>query len=392
MENLKKTKNSLYSWFWKLFLNNQAVTMLVIFLLCLLTLLVFTKVSYLFEPFFQFVGIVGAPVVFAGILYYLLNPVVNYFEKRGVSRTWSISLIFLLIVTLLVWGIIILIPAAQEQIKSFMDMWPTYWATIQDKGNELLDHPLLKQYAPQIEKVTTDFTDSFGNLVKNLSKNTFEGIGNVIGVMTTVFLTVATGPIILFYLLKDGHNMGAYIKKFLPTNAKEPVMNVLSDMNKQVSQYIRGQLTVAFIVGLMFVIGFKIIGLEYAVTLGVLAGFLNLVPYLGSFLAMIPAVVLAIVAGPAMILKVIILFSLEQFIEGRFVSPLILGSQLSVHPVTIIFVLLTSGKLFGVVGVILGVPGYAAIKVLITHIFQWYVARSNLYDEQDKKQLTETDL
>ena len=170
---------------------------------------------------------------------------------------------------------------------------------------------------------------------------------------------------------------------------RKPTLRVLTEMNQQVSSYIRGQLTVAFAVAVMFMIGFSIIGLEYSITLGIVAGVLNLIPYLGSFLAMIPAIFLGIVGGPVLLLKVIIVFVIEQTLEGRFVSPLVLGSQLSIHPITILFVLLTSGKLFGLVGVILGIPVYAAAKVIITNVFQWYKQVSGLYElpveEEQKK-------
>ena len=384
---MEKFKRPTPSWFWKLFLNSKTVTGLVILILVLIAIFLFNKVSYLFTPIIQFIGIIGAPLVFAGILYYLLEPVVNWTEKKGLSRVWSISLIFVAIIALIVWGVVILIPMLQEQIISFSNNWPGYWRTIQNKGSDILQHPLLAQYADQIEKVSKNLFDSFGSMVKDFSKNTVSGIGSLIGVMTTVFLTIATGPIILFYLLKDGKELSQYIEKFLPSKSKKPIMNVLTDINEKVSSYIRGQLFVAFVVAILFIIGFKIVGLEYGVTLGILAGFLNLIPYLGSFLAMSPAIILAIVAGPMMIVNVLIVFSVEQFIEGRFVSPLILGNQLEIHPVTIIFVLLTSGKLFGVAGVILGVPGYAALKVIATHIFDWYVERSNLYDAEDKARL-----
>jgi predicted PurR-regulated permease PerM len=129
-------------------------------------------------------------------------------------------------------------------------------------------------------------------------------------------------------------------------------------------------------------IGFSIIGLDYAITLGIAAGFLNLIPYLGSFLALVPAVFLGIVGGPVLLVKVLVVFVIEQTIEGRVISPLVLGSQLSVHPVTILLVLLTSGKLFGLVGVILGIPAYAAIKVVIANVFEWYKRISNLYEEE----------
>src|SRR5699024_1134299 len=108
-------------------------------------------------------------------------------------------------------------------------------------------------------------------------------------------------------------------------------------------------------------------------------GLLNLVPYLGSFMAMIPIVIVAIVASPFMLVKVLIVFAIEQLLEGRLIQPLILGSNLKIHPVTIIIVLLTAGKLFGVPGVILGIPAYAVLKVIFQHIFAWYQDYSGLY-------------
>ena len=97
---------------------------------------------------------------------------------------------------------------------------------------------------------------------------------------------------------------------------------------------------------------------------------------------MVPAVFLGIVGGPVLLVKVLVVFVIEQTIEGRLISPLVLGNELSIHPVTILLVLLTSGKLFGLVGVILGIPVYAAAKVIITHIFEWYTTVSILYEEE----------
>ena len=176
--------------------------------------------------------------------------------------------------------------------------------------------------------------------------------------------------------------MNKHITQYLPTKWRVPIGTVLSDVNSQLSNYVRGQVTVAVIVAFMFSILFSIIGLNYSVTLGVMAGFLNLIPYLGSFLAMIPAVILGLIAGPFMLLKVLIVFMIEQTIEGRFVTPLIIGSSLNIHPITILFVLLAAGQMYGVLGVLLGIPIYASIKVLVKAIFEWYKGNSALYYEE----------
>lgn len=379
---MEKEKKRL-SWFWKWFLNNQFVTALLIILLILLILNAFTKVSYLFEPVAQFVGVVGLPIVLAGVFYYLMNPAVDYLEKKGLKRIYSIILLFLLVIGLITWGVVVIVPKIREQTASFIDNFPNYLDVIDQKANEILNDPMFGTFKDQFDsygdKITTWLTD----FIRNISSSTISSIGKIVGAVASTLVAIFTMPFILFYLLKDGRNLAPYFVKFLPNKVRKPTLKVLREMNDQVSSYIRGQLTVAFAVSIMFIIGFSIIGLDYSVTLGVAAGFLNLIPYLGSFLAMVPAVFLGIVAGPIMLIKVLVVFVIEQTIEGRLISPLVLGNELSVHPVTILLVLLTSGKLFGVVGVILGIPVYAAAKVLITHLFEWYKDVSQYYHEED---------
>lgn len=376
----KNKRNFFYRWF----LNNKIVTSLLIVLLILLIVLVFTKVSHIFKPIGEFLGIVGVPILIAGLLYYLLNPIVNFMEKKGIKRVLGISILFVVVIGLFTWGIVIVVPKIDSQIKSFVTEWPSYWKTIESKINEFLSTPLLHKFSEPIEKYLNDLFSSISTLAKSLSKTTFKGLGSFVGVVANAVMTVIIVPFVLFYLLKDGKKLVPYTMKAVPTKMRQPTLNVLSDINKQLSSYVRGQVTVAIAVGIMFTIGFSIIRLEYAVTLGILAGVLNLIPYIGSALAMIPAVILAMVSGPKMLIAVIIVFIIEQTIEGRVVSPLVLGSQLDIHPLTIIFVLLTAGKLFGVLGVILGVPGYAAIKVVVLHVFEWYKDVSGLYDEPEE--------
>lgn len=381
----KNKKSRPISWFWRWFLNNQVVTSLLVVLLVLLIVFLFTKVSYLFEPIWQFLAIVGLPIILAGILYYLMNPVVDYLEKQRIPRIYSIIGLFVLVVALIVWGSVVIIPKIQEQTVSFVGNFPKYVDTIDNKLTEILRDPLFNQFRDQLESSGEKFVSSAGDMLQDISKSTVQSLGSFVGAVATVLVAVLTMPFILFYLLKDGKQLAPYFVKFLPTRMRKPTLKVLAEMNDQVSSYIRGQLTVAFAVAIMFMIGFAIIGLDYAVTLGIVAGFLNLIPYLGSFLAMIPAVFLAIVAGPVMLVKVLIVFALEQTIEGRLISPLVLGNQLAIHPVTILLVLLTSGKLFGIIGVILGIPVYAAAKVIISHVFEWYTTISSLYEEKNNE-------
>lgn len=375
--------HSRISWFWRWFLNNQMTAVLLNILLFLLVVFTFTKVSYLFEPVWQFLAVVGLPIIMAGILYYLMNPLVDRLEKKGVKRVYSIFGLFIVVMALIVWGIVVIIPSVQSQTMSFINHLPGYIDTIQEEGVKFFNDPTFNKLTSEFQSSGQKMLENLTDLVKNLSTVTIKNIGSFFGTLATIVISLITMPFILFYLLRDGKNLGPYFVKFLPTKLRQPTLKVLSEANDQIASYIRGQLTVAFAVAVMFVVGFSVIGLDYAVTLGVIAGFLNLIPYLGSFLAMIPAIILGIVGGPLLLVKVLIVFVIEQTIEGRFISPLVLGSQLAVHPITILFVLLTSGKLFGLVGVVLGIPTYAVLKVIISHIFTWYKIRSGLYDEAE---------
>ena len=381
----KETKK----WANRLLLNNQILMPLNINFLLLLIVLLFTKVSHLFQPVVQFMGIVGLPIIISGLLYYIFNPVVNFMEKKGIKRDFGITILYIVVIGLIAWGIIILVPKIEAQTKSFIDDWPMYWKTIEHKTSEFFNAPLFEQFSEPIENTINELFSSINSIAKSISKNAFTGIGSVVGAVANIVVTIVTVPFILFYLLKDGKKLAPFATQFLPTKIRKKTLVILTDINKQLSSYVRGQVTVAIAVAIMFIIGFSVIGLNYSITLGILAGFLNLVPYVGSALATIPAIILALVDGPKMLVGVIIVFILEQTIEGKFISPLVLGSQLDIHPITIIFVLLSAGKIFGIMGVIIGIPVYAAIKVIVTHLFIWYKDFSGLYEEDNTQRIEE---
>lgn len=133
----------------------------------------------------------------------------------------------------------------------------------------------------------------------------------------------------------------------------------------------------------MMTIGFLIIGMPYALLLGFLAMITSVVPYLGPAIAATPAAIIAIVNSPWLLVKLAIVWTIVQLIEGKFISPQIMGKSLSIHPITIIFVLLTAGSLFGVPGVVLGIPGYALIKVLISHTYRLFKQRYNRFQSDE---------
>lgn len=369
------------SWFFKWFVNNQAVTFFLVTLLVLLTIFVFTKVSFLLKPLGSFIEIILLPMLLTGLLYYLLNPIVDWLEKYKISRTAAISVLFVLIGLLLVWGLAVAIPSIQEQVTSFTQNLPSNIQKIESHVTTLLENEQFEQFRPTALEMLNKVNDQIISYAQKFSSSAVNWASSLISTASQIIVAILIMPFILFYLLRDGQQLNAHVTQYLPTKWRSSVSKVLTDVNAQLSNYVRGQVTVAIIVALMFSVMFSLIGLSYPVTLGVMAGFLNLIPYLGSFLAMIPAVILGLIAGPVMLIKVLIVFMVEQTIEGRFVTPLIIGSSLSIHPITILFVLLTAGQMYGVLGVLLGIPIYASIKVVVKAIFEWYKTYSGLYEE-----------
>lgn len=372
------------TWFFQRFLNNKAVTSLLIILLSLLIIQLFTKIAYLFSPVTQFINFIAFPIIATVILFYLVAPIINKLDQRGINKRISIIGLFIVIVLLIVWGVSYLVPIIQNQIRTFMDNLPDYMETIERMISESPFIPNTEALFPNISSYIENFDLSvITEQINPILSSTFGSLGNVIGTITQLATGFVMIPILLYYILVEGDKIPQKLLHHIPTKYRPTIRRIMYRGNYQVSQYIRGQILVAVIVGLLFGIGYTIIGLDYGVTLAVLSGLLNVIPYLGSFIAVVPALVIGLLTSPLMFVKVILVLVIEQTIEGRIVSPQILGNSMKIHPVTILLILVGAGHIFGLVGVILGVPGYAVIKVIISEIYGVFREQSGLYDEDE---------
>lgn len=368
--------------FWTKFLNNRMAIGLLILLLVLINLWVFTKIAYLFVPITAMMESFMMPVLVSVILYYLFAPLVNQLQRHGINKTFSVLTIFVLIIFAVSLSIGAIIPIVREQTQMFIENIPNYYNTIIQSINssEWIDSYLVQSDYFDVNALLSNF--SLENLTERMNTiitSTFGGIGSIVGTVTSTFTGILIVPIILYYLLVSGEQLPKVILYYVPTRHRNTVSRMLYQGNYQVSRYIRGQIIVAVCVGIMFGIGYAIIGLDYGTTLAVIAGFLNIIPFLGSFIAVIPALIIGLITSPTMLIKVIIVMTIEQTIEGRFISPQVLGNSLKIHPVTILFILLGAGKVFGLLGVVIGVPIYAVIKVIVSELYTLYRTSSDAY-------------
>lgn len=372
--------------FKKFFLNNRFVVFLLILALIGLNILIFDKVSFVFKPITVLLKTVLFPILLTGAIYYLLNPLVDWLERKGIPRVYTIVALYLLIVGIITIVIISVVPIVQRQITELIDNFPKYSYEVQLQFESVIGSNFFHQVQESTGFNPTKLGETISQQATTILDNAWSGIGGFLGALKDIILAVVTVPFILFYLLKDGKKLPGFILRYVPVRFRSQTNRVMSEMNGQISSYIRGQIIVSFCIGILLYIGFLIIGMDYSLVLAIIASFTSIVPYLGPAIAITPALIIAIVTSPFMLLKLIIVWTVVQLIEGKFISPQIMGKSLRIHPITIIFVILTAGNLFGVLGIILAVPGYAVLKVVVTHLFKWFEMRSHLYDPLENNQ------
>lgn len=387
-----KQKSEKATLFKKLFLDNRFSIVLLNILLFFLIIWIFNKISFVLNPAWVFFSAILPPLLLAVIQYYVMNPVVDWFEKKfKVPRVVTILVLFLFVLIALIWIINILVPIAQNQINSLIKNWPNIWNDAVNAMQEALRDPRLHEVKGSLQ-----------NMIDNTQKNLFKSgqstinatIGNIssaVSIITMIVMTLLTAPFILFFMLKDGHHLRPYITKFAPEHWQSSFSQLLYDTNYALASYIRGQITVAFWVGVMFVVGYMIIGLPYGLALAILAGVMNLIPYFGTPLALIPVFVIAIMTSGSMVIKVLVVFLIEQAIETRILSPLVMGNKMKMHPVTTILLLIGASSVWGLWGVFFGIPIYAILKIIVSRVYNYYQRESEIFSETDAVSSTTED-
>ncbi|MGX7052120.1 AI-2E family transporter [Leuconostoc palmae] len=368
----------------QLFSKNRFITILLTVLLFLLIIFLGWQVRFVFEPVRALFTAVGAPILIAGVLYYLLSPLVNLMSKyTRLPRKWSIAFILVILLAIIAGFLTTVVIILRDQVVTFINHWPEYWRTSEALINETFKSEQFKAVRDYLNHTNTDINQNVVEWSKKYLTSGVAGIGTFASTLTSVGVTAVSTPFILYYMLLDGHKFSHFISEKFPPKTQNSIADLLKDISRQIAQYIRGQLGVAFSVMVMFGIGYTLIGLPYGILLAMMAGFFNMIPYVGSILAQVPVFTVALIAGgPKLVILAIIVLVIEQPIEGHVIAPKILGDALDIHPVTVIVVLLSSGHIFGVLGVILAVPTYAVIKVIVTRIYTWWRHSSGLFKEE----------
>lgn len=336
-------------------------------LLVLLIIYVSTKVSFLFEPIIVFASTLFTPILIAGILYFIFNPIVRFLEKK-LPRTLSILLIYLAFVALIVFVLSAVGPVFTKQVTDLFNSIPSYVKQIQIFIKQMSNSQWFTWMMNQDFVSVAKIESSIGEYLTSLPENITGSLSSVFGVVTNIAITAVTVPFILFYMLKDGNRFPNLAVKILPDKYKNEGLKIFKDLYETLAAYIQGQLIVCMFVGTACFIGFWIAGVKYALILGVIIAVTNIIPYVGPFLGATPAVIIAFLDSPTKALIALIIVVAVQQTDGNLLSPLIIGRRLNTHPLTIILLLIGAGSFGGILGMILAVPAYALLKAFTLNI------------------------
>ena len=332
------------------------------------------------------------PFAVGALMAYLFDPLADKLESWKLSRTLAVTIVFLLI-SLLVFGIaLILIPALERQIASFISNLPLYFAWLRE------------HVSPWLKSTFGIQTDLFnmGELTQ-LLKNHWESAGgvaqSVISSVTKSGLVIVNWlmnflliPVVTFYLLRDWDVITKRVSELIPRPYYHTTLKITHDANEVLSSFLRGQLSVMLALGTIYTIGLWIVGIELSLLIGMGAGLISFVPYLGTIAGLVAGVIAAVVQFGDInhVVYVLIVFGFGQLMEGFILTPWLVGDRIGLHPVAVIFSVLAGGQLFGFVGVLLGLPLAAVIMVLLRHGHERYM-ESKLYGKESEINLSNKD-
>lgn len=330
-------------------------------------ILLIAKVDFIFQPLATYIGAIAFPMIAAGLLFYITKPLVRLLEKIRFPKWVAILTIFLLLIGLVYLVYKFAAPIVQNQYQALVNNIPgitTQLTSIVDYWEE--NHSALPD---QVE-------ESIQNFAANLQSSLQDIPGYLIGFISSLvnfLFTLVLIPFFLFFMLKDGEKLIPFLTKFFDRKKGASVKKLMEDLNHTLASFIQGQFIVAMCVGTMLFIGYTIIGLKYAFTLAIIGLVFNVIPFLGPYLAAVPAILVALFQEPKLAILAAVVMLIAQQIEGNLISPNVMGKALSIHPLTVITLILAAGNIAGFLGLLFVIPFYAVCKTIISHFYHEWV-------------------
>lgn len=321
------------------------------------------------------------PFLAAALLAYLGDPLADRLEARKLSRTVSVLVVFLVLFLVLTLVLIFGVPMLERQIVRFIARLPQDLAWLQQNVLPWIEQRLgletgLLSLDSLQQSITAHWKEAGGAAAQVLSSLGSSGV-TLLHWVTNLLLI----PVLTFYLLRDWDVLVARIHEMLPRPIEATVARLARESDLVLGAFLRGQLSVMLALGVIYSVGLALTGLDFALLIGMLAGLLSFVPYMGFVVGLLTAGFAVLMQTHDLInlVPVLIVFGVGQLIEGMLLTPWLVGDRIGLHPVAVIFAVLAGGQLFGFVGVLLALPTAAVLAVVVRHAHERYRA-SQLYD------------
>jgi predicted PurR-regulated permease PerM len=312
------------------------------------------------------------PVILAMGIAYLLSPLVNWMSKK-MKRVFAIIIAYIIFTGVFFVLFFFTIPMIIDQFNAFIVSFPLYINNFTEMINNFIKTSAIidtienvtgKEVLPLDSNASTAYViNTFGLSGSNFLQSATVFTRSFINIIITIII----GPFLSIYIIKDADRLRKLFINVLPPRAKHQASVILDRINNVSGRYIRGQILVSIIIGILCAIVLLLLKVDFAILLGFIAGALNLIPFLGPVLGAIPAALAALFVSPLTALLVILLFIVVQQIDNYFISPNIMKIQVGVHPAVIVFVLIAAGALFGLFGMLLAVPVTAVLQSILKY-------------------------
>ncbi|SKA04621.1 Predicted PurR-regulated permease PerM [Selenihalanaerobacter shriftii] len=297
------------------------------------------------------------------LIVYLVEPFIDWLVNKGVSRNLALGLILILLIS----GIFIIgffaVPPLLEELNTLAQRLPDYGIKIQ----EIIDRINYKYDNINLPPTIRTIIDNTINRIQTVILRFVEKTTAVIIGVLSRFFSLVMAPILAFYMLKDIEMLKKNFWCLIPKKNRKEAKQLFKKIDEVLLGYVKGQLLVSLFVGLLSITGLYILKVKFYLIIGIFAGIMNLIPYLGSIFGVLPAIFIVSFKSMKAVLGVLILFTIIQQLEGSVISPKIVGDKVGLHPIIIIFSLLVGGELLGIIGMLLAVPTAGVIKVIINH-------------------------
>jgi predicted PurR-regulated permease PerM len=324
------------------------------------------------------------PFVFAALFAYLGDPLVDRLEKR-MPRSVAVSLVFLVMVVVVIGIVLVLVPFIERQISNFLAQLPKWIDWFQTTAEPWLEQHLgisadVLDTQQVIGMLQSHWKEAGGIATAVLAKVSKSGLTLVGWVLNIVMI-----PVVAFYLLRDWDVLIDRIHALIPRSIEPTVVKLARESDEVLGAFLRGQLSVMIALGIFYGVGLWLTGLSVGPLIGMIAGLISFVPYLGAITGVVMAVIAALVQYQdfAHVAFVLVVFGIGQTLEGYVLVPRLVGEKIGLHPVAVIFAVLAGGELFGFLGVLLALPVASVVMVLLRYAYERYRA-SELYRATDE--------